>query len=1181
MRGEVTSRHLKGITELTVIADIKPDLVPIGEVLSHATRLRAVLGTFDAILKYGTEAPTTPGFVAFLDRLQTLHSVRWSIFDNDRKLLLAVSFDGAWEPYIRKIAESAGPLLDLILCNCDEYDDHSTDHGYPAFAKWVRAHQVNCEFLYVASPDTSVDDVRYLKKLERAQHATADPRAFDHDVATLRIRTPDEELPGNPDPTSLLQGSLRVLRFLYRLESLYPAGTKNGLFLLRTAHMILHPFVPGGVGEEGLRKAYARELAWFDSLEPVARPVPEGVPLQDAETVQGNILKGYGNLTHGCLLLVRLDGPAAARRFLERLRVTTWGEEARDDVKVNVAFTYRGLCTLGLSEPELSQLPKEFREGMEARAGVLGDVGPNHPSNWRVPRIARNPDGTSPGRPLRLSTVDLVIQLQRQAPFQPGDHRWSGDHPLYAEAQELLEIEGAHLLAAEVLRRKPVDGKVYEHFGYRDDLSQPGHEGPDGDRVALGELLLGYPNERGEDEEDVPSFLRNGSFLVIRKLAQDVKRFRKLLQDYEGEEEELAAKLMGRDREGRPILDPGRGATDNAFDYSSDPDGRACPMRAHIRRANPRTPRPGRTRANTIGPITPRIMRRGFSYGLRYDEAPEEEDRGLFFMAYNASIADQFEVIQRWLSGGNSTGVLSEHNDPLVGLPPNGQRRPFRFSSNDEVKRVDLGAEPLVRLLWGLYLFAPSTSALAELASRPPEAEGAATPDLDNGEALIRQLELAARVEPRETAVLHWTKVLEDPSGQRGVAPHVWAAIRERRGGVLDTPYGVLVGSADLAMQVFRDPDRYSVRAYWERMRQSLGVLYLGMDPKPRRIWACVGDDERALDERYTAAVESGQHARLSAVPNAWLAGIGREAAFERARAETRTWLQVHDGTPIDYRELAKDVLAELSWHWLALPDDFHMQRGGARRNGPTCPEDFLAVARYIFAPNPNEVVRDEAIEKGKKLLLAARHYVAEALQGDWVRENTLFAALVEASSDAPDPEAIAQTLVGAVHGLVVPTSSNFVSVLYGWIESEMLWRLQQSLDWSRRRSGVSDFERATAVLEGALVATMQANPIPSLLHRTAVRGGRIGDVRFEAGRRVVISVYSAAQGQPPDRTDVLFGGDYGVGEAPVHACPGRNMAIGILLGMATAVLECGTLEPAGRFELSIAADGSVPMPAG
>src|SRR5687767_6686500 len=49
---------------------------------------------------------------------------------------------------------------------------------------------------------------------------------------------------------------------------------------------------------------------------------------------------------------------------------------------VTVAFTWEGLPALGLDDTSLATLPAEFREGMAARAEILGDSGLNHPQHW-------------------------------------------------------------------------------------------------------------------------------------------------------------------------------------------------------------------------------------------------------------------------------------------------------------------------------------------------------------------------------------------------------------------------------------------------------------------------------------------------------------------------------------------------------------------------------------------------------------------------------------------------------------------------------------------------------------------------------------------------------------------------------------------------------------------------------
>ena len=49
---------------------------------------------------------------------------------------------------------------------------------------------------------------------------------------------------------------------------------------------------------------------------------------------------------------------------------------------VTIAFTWNGLRALGMDEASLATFPEEFRQGMAARAQVLGDTGTNHPDHW-------------------------------------------------------------------------------------------------------------------------------------------------------------------------------------------------------------------------------------------------------------------------------------------------------------------------------------------------------------------------------------------------------------------------------------------------------------------------------------------------------------------------------------------------------------------------------------------------------------------------------------------------------------------------------------------------------------------------------------------------------------------------------------------------------------------------------
>src|SRR5881398_3799092 len=80
--------------------------------------------------------------------------------------------------------------------------------------------------------------------------------------------------------------------------------------------------------------------------------------------------------------------PAAGRAWLagiiEKVGIAgaVRSASATESRWVTVAFTWNGLRALGLDEASLATFPEEFRQGMVARAEVLGDTGANHPSQW-------------------------------------------------------------------------------------------------------------------------------------------------------------------------------------------------------------------------------------------------------------------------------------------------------------------------------------------------------------------------------------------------------------------------------------------------------------------------------------------------------------------------------------------------------------------------------------------------------------------------------------------------------------------------------------------------------------------------------------------------------------------------------------------------------------------------------
>ena len=175
---------------------------------------------------------------------------------------------------------------------------------------------------------------------------------------------------------------------------------------------------------------FCREIEWFEQIVhsrnrslPASvvgqigqRLGPDSVRTPEFAQIQAGIVDFLPKVKHGVMLLARVEKPELARQFLGKTlvnKIAYQQREADPDVFVTVALTFEGLKRLGLSDEELAAFPKEFREGMEARAGMLGDVRGNHPTNWELPLW--NWDTSASADPLprvRLSTVDLVIQLR-------------------------------------------------------------------------------------------------------------------------------------------------------------------------------------------------------------------------------------------------------------------------------------------------------------------------------------------------------------------------------------------------------------------------------------------------------------------------------------------------------------------------------------------------------------------------------------------------------------------------------------------------------------------------------------------------------------------------------------------------------------------------------------------------
>ena len=187
---------------------------------------------------------------------------------------------------------------------------------------------------------------------------------------------------------------------------------------------------------------------------------------------------------------------------------------------VTVAFTWNGLKALGLDETSLATFPEEFKQGMPARAEILGDTGANHPDNW-VGGLA-SPD---------LHAIAILFARDENE-----RKRCNTEHQRF-----LADCEGVEVLSSLDLLAIPPFDTAHDHFGYRDRLSQPVIEGTDdvptpgsGPPLKPGEFILGYPDEAdGPCDLPQPEILsRNGSYMAYRRLQEHVGKFRDFLRQH-------------------------------------------------------------------------------------------------------------------------------------------------------------------------------------------------------------------------------------------------------------------------------------------------------------------------------------------------------------------------------------------------------------------------------------------------------------------------------------------------------------------------------------------------------------------------------------------------------------------------------------------------------------------------
>jgi Dyp-type peroxidase family len=472
----------------------------------------------------------------------------------------------------------------------------------------------------------------------------------------------------------------------------------------------------------------------------------------------------------------------ANRREFRRLRAaekTRYPGDAPKIVLTAIAFSSQGLSKLTPGARDIQS--EAYQQGMPARSALLGDPtdvkAEGHPSNWVV---------GAPGAEIDALIVDA------------GDERAQVDERA-EEIRKRLRAVGAEIVYDENGDIRP-DLRGHEHFGFDDGVSQPGIRGraseadgdyvedryidvkqvpetwlfglPGQDLVWPGEFVLGYPGTSpdplipGPSSPTAPRWTRNGSFLVFRRLRQDVGLFWRTIREEAARlsqlpgfekmtTEALAARIVGRWPSGAPVnrvpvgddveIGDNRLANNNfRFDSDSfalplkggyvdklpmakaDPAGITCPWAAHIRKVNVRDS--GSDMGGRDATYQRRVLRTGIPFGppladpfADEQDDPENGNRGLLFLCIQSSIESQFEFLTaRWMGDPTRPKTPSGH-DVLIGqnaTPGEGrERRCVIFGEGLQQVMVSTKAEWVIPTGGG-YFFLPSLTALREVLAK-------------------------------------------------------------------------------------------------------------------------------------------------------------------------------------------------------------------------------------------------------------------------------------------------------------------------------------------------------------------------------------------------------------------------------------------------------------------------------
>jgi hypothetical protein len=423
----------------------------------------------------------------------------------------------------------------------------------------------------------------------------------------------------------------------------------------------------------------------------------------------------------------------------------------------------------------------------------------------------------------------------------------------------------------------------------------------------------------------------------------------------------------------------------------------------------------------------------------------------------------------------------------------------------------------------------------------------------------------------------------------------------------------ILTASMNHAIAVLSDWQAFSVEEQLDRFEKSSGAIYVAQQPDNEYcdpVLKARGYDYRTESEAtnavlmgydevsgFEAGYKAGRTILMAAGNQAKSKGMPYfKLEMRRQFLTPAIGLVCTDwfGLP-DWDRFSQSVEADResalmlngSWNWNKAFDESKPDNPKMRQ--AQCPGDCMSPSRYAFYPKPGPTIQMFGKDHGQAIRKAGADYIDKHVKAGTEPRGSLTNAMYKLfQSGTFSQDVLARNLIGIMLGAIPPMEGSLRGILVEWLLEKTIWRTQAAYN-RELEAGKTAYDAALAALHVPLTRAMCKRPAPDLLYRNTLKQttlkasgyGTPPDTVAEAGDLVIVNLASVAQRslykdpQAPGDVSIIFGGKRETpwqGEVdeegkpihpdlPVHACPGRQLAMGAMRGILAALVEFGRIE--------------------